>query len=281
MKICDCHNDFFGELKTEKLQKYVDECSQAGVKFLSGSYWTTKRVGDIFADITNRKTMITNPKCFVLHIEDLSFIKDQNSLQNLIDLKPFSCSLTWNFDNQFAGGSYGEKTLTKRGKKLIQKLQENSILLDLAHLNKKSFFDAANLTKYPPYISHAGFCFIHDDKRNLDKEQIKFIVENNGFMGMFFYDKLSMEKHGNLREFSVENIAQNIACFVDKFGCENIGIGSDFYGIESPPKNLNNYEQFKNLKTQLKNLGMADFEIKKIFHKNLQTYLKKTCVVIK
>lgn len=275
MKICDCHNDFFGELKKDELQNYIDTCQNAGVQFLSGSYWTTKKECEILEDIALRKAVINEPKCFALHIEDLGFIRDENELEKLIKLKPFSCSLTWNFDNKFAGGSHGEQGLTKLGENVIKKLENNHILFDLAHLNKRSFFEAQNISKNPPYISHTGFCFVCDNKRNMDKSQIDFVVKNNGFIGMFFYDKLSMAKNTDLARFSVKNIAENFARFVDSFGCENIGFGSDFFGIENPPKNLENYSQFQNLINELENLGMSGEEIDKIFYKNFQNFLSK------
>lgn len=275
MNICDCHNDFFGEQEAGDLQGYIDSCANCGVSFLSGSYWTTKKTCDMFFDIELRQKKIVDPKCFVLHIEDLGFLKDENDVERLKLLKPFSCSLTWNFDNVFAGGSYGDKNLTKKGENLIKNLQKSNILIDFAHLNKKSFFDVANKIDQPPYVSHTGFCFVSDDKRNLDEEQIEFVVKNNGFVGMFFYDKLNVKNDVGTAKFCVEHIAQNIAEFVDRFGGDNLGIGSDFFGIDRPPKNLENYGDFNNLKTELNNLGMKDFEIDKIFCKNFQTYLKK------
>lgn len=275
MKICDCHNDFFGELKKDELQNYINTCQNAGVRFLSGSFWTTKKQGDILHEIASRKDAIKHGKCFALHIEDLGFIRDEIELEKLIKINPFSCSLTWNFDNKFAGGSYGEQGLIKLGENVIKKLENNHILFDSAHLNKKSFFDAQNISKNPPYISHTGFCFVRDDKRNLDEEQIKFIVKNKGFIGLFFYDKLSMAKNADKSCFSVKNIAENYVRFVDKFGCENIGVGSDFYGIENPPKNLENYSQFQNLICELENLGMSGGEMDKIFYKNFQNFLSK------
>lgn len=275
MEICDCHNDFFGELAPNNLQPYIDQCNSCGVKFLSGAFWTTKKRGDINEEIRLRLSKISNPKCFALHIEDLGFVDCENKLKKLIDLKPFSCSLTWNFDNQFAGGSYGENGLSKEGKNLIKILEKNNIIFDRAHLNKKSFFDGNIVSHKPPYISHSGFCFVCDDKRNLDDEQIDFVVKNDGFVGMFFYDKLSMKKNQNLRDFSVENVANNLVRFIDKFGCDNIGIGSDFFGIENPPKNLENYMHFSNLISQLKMLGMNQENVEKIYYKNFQHFLLK------
>lgn len=280
MNICDCHNDFFGELDKEDLQEYVDTCANAGVSFLSGSYWTTKKDCDIFEDIRARKERIVDPKSFVLHIEDLGFLKDEQDTGMLLKIKPFSCSLTWNFDNNFAGGSYGKNNLTKNGEKLIKKLQKNNILIDLAHLNKKSFYDVANFIEKPPYISHTGFCFVRDDKRNLDDEQIRFIVENDGFLGMFFYDKLNAKTDAIKNDFSVKNIAKNIADFIECFGNNNLGIGSDFFGIENPPKNLENYKHFQNLHEELKLLGLSENDISKIFCDNFQTYLKNNHINI-
>lgn len=274
MNICDCHNDFFGEKKEADLQTYVDACAKSGVCFLSGSYWTTKKQGDIISDICARKQKISDPKCFVLHVEDLGFLKDENDIGRLIETKPFSCSLTWNFDNEFAGGSYGMQKLTKKGENLIKKLKKNNILIDFAHLSKKSFFDVAKIVEQPPYVSHTGFCFVREDKRNLDDEQIKFVVKNNGFVGMFFYDKLTTKNDIEKARYSVGNIAQNIAEFVDRFGGDNLGIGSDFFGVETKPTNLDDYDDFVNLENELKKLGMQKIDIDKIFSHNFQSFLK-------
>ena len=76
---------------------------------------------------------------FFLSVEDLGFIKTEQDLKKLIDLRPISVTLTWNEANQFAGGANSNKKLTKLGIETIKLLEEKDVLIDTAHLSRKSF----------------------------------------------------------------------------------------------------------------------------------------------
>ena len=82
-------------------------------------------------------------------IEDTSIISYED-LYKLKAIKPLYCSLTWNKENQLAGGAYSKKGITKLGYKYIDKIEEFSFV-DTAHLNKKSFYSLAKNSKKPLY----------------------------------------------------------------------------------------------------------------------------------
>ena len=72
------------------------------------------------------------------------------------------------------------------------------------------------------------------------------------------------------------DIVKNLKYFTSRWGCDNVGFGSDFYGIDVCPKGLNSYQNFDNLFCAMKDEGFSDVEIEKIFYKNFLDFLERT-----
>ena len=144
--------------------------------------------------------------------------------------------------------------------------------MDYAHLNKKSFWQACKISKQPIYVSHSGFYFDNDCERNLDDEQIKKIIQTNGFVGVYMLKENIIGDKGTFDSFAY---AKTIFNFVSIYGDKNIGLGTDFYGLNEYPDDIKNYKDLKNLKTMLKNLGLKNSSIKNIFYKNFFKFLKR------
>ena len=273
IKICDSHNDFLTELSVCDLEKYISDCKIKGVEKICVSYWSTQQK-EIETDLFQRAKILHDCGDYLLHIEDLWWVKDEEKLNFLIKLQPFSCSLTWNFDNDLAGGSKENGGLTLWGKECIKSLTKNNIVIDVAHLNRKSFWQVAKILRNHIYCSHTGFNGVVNHKRNLTDKQIDFIVRSNGYIGLFFFDQCTKSKT-NKENFCLENIVENINYFTSRWGCNNIGIGSDFYGIENKPFGLCDYEDFVNLKTALEKAGYSKNQIERIFYKNFKNFLSR------
>ena len=117
-----------------------------------------------------------------------------NLFNSLIKLKPFAVTLTWNNKNQFGGGAHSTCGLTKFGKLAIKMLEQNGILVDCAHLNRKSFWQFTRLTTKPIFVSHSNLNCICSHKRNLTNKQIEFIAKSGGYVGLTLYQKFILEK---------------------------------------------------------------------------------------
>lgn len=276
IKICDTHNDFLTELPLSEIPSYINFCKEASVENLCASYWSSKRnEKDIQSELLERNNLLkTLNKNFLLHIEDLWWVKNEEKLKFLLNLKPFSCSLTWNDENCIAGGTNSTQNLTLWGKYCLKQLVDRKIQIDLAHLNRKSFYSVARILKDNLYCSHTGFYGMKKHKRNLTDKQIDLIVKSKGFVGLFFFDKCT--KVSNSKEaFGIQDIVQNLKYFTSRWGFDNIGIGSDFYGIDNFPVNLENYERFYRLEEELQIAGFYPQQINKIFYKNFEDFLRR------
>ncbi len=270
MKITDLHNDYLTELNSKQAIKYIDN-NISYIDNLFSPIWTTKLKNPLNY-IKSKQNLIKNSNFLnKLHIciEDMYFFDD--CMQNeILNINPYYCGLCWNYENKFCGGAYSTASLSNKGKRLIKFLEDNNIQIDCAHMNEKSFYQFASVTTKPIFCSHTGFKCVVDDNRNLSDEQIKQIIKSKGIIGFYF-----VGKYISKNKISIFDIANNIENFVNLYGIEHLAIGSDFYGTNDLPHNLQNYNHFKNLEDELIKHDFTDCEIKKIFYKNANKFTKK------
>ena len=276
MRVCDAHTDFLTTIKdkTER-EQYVKSISKnAGI--ISCAIFTTNST-ICLNDVENFKLEIDNYNKkyntqFLLSIEDLGFIKSVKELNQLIKLKPFSVTLTWNFKNQFAGGANTNLGLTRFGIKAIRILEENNILIDTAHLSRKAFFQFSNITTKPIYNSHSNIDLLHKHKRNLTDKQIKKIVKSDGFLGLTIYQKFISNNR-----ITTKDVALQFQYIIKKFGSKHCGLGTDLYGIDENllPTNFKSYFDLEKLKLDLKDLGYSKQVINNLIYRNYQKLTQK------
>lgn len=162
----------------------------------------------------------------VLSIENFSFA-DENEVEKAYNDGVRIASLTWNADNEFAGGAYSEGELSEKGEKIIRAMESKGMILDLSHLNGKSTDMALNRAKKPVIATHSSSFLLCKDLRNLTDQRYLKIAENGGIVGVNFY-----------RDFVGGNkTADDIVDHIEHFYklCKNaVVFGSDFDGAEMP-----------------------------------------------
>lgn len=175
-------------------------------------------------------------------------------------------TLTWNGENEIAGGVDSEKGLTDFGKNAIKIMNSLKIACDLSHINEKGFYKAIELSDFP-LASHSNCKAICPHKRNLSLEQIRLINGKKGVIGLNFYPLF-------LGENVFESIYQNIFYLCDKGFEDIIAIGSDFDGAEMNEK-LDNISKIPSLFSFLSKRGLQKELLFKIFFKNADNFIAK------
>jgi len=250
--IFDLHNDII-------LEKNIDYIND----FIGNNKVILAICGTHIDEASALKHAKTASKISYVAFEDISCSKN---LSALIEYKPFYCSLTWNYNNEYAGGALDDGRLTNKGKYAINLFNENKIPIDLAHLNRKSFFDVIELSD-KVLCSHTCFDYINSHKRNLSDEQIKMIIAKKGIIGLTFVSEFLTDKTATYMD-----IIKHIAYFVDKFGIDSLAIGSDFFGTK-PIKKIRKYEDFSILYGELLKIGFTENDVEKIFYINANNFL--------
>ncbi len=153
-----------------------------------------------------------NKMCGLIGVEGGTAIQsDIDNVNKLYDIGVRYIGLTWNNSNVIASSAKDETEKGKKGglsefgKKVIQRMNELGMMIDVAHLGENSFWDVANLSTQPIFSSHSNAYAINPHFRNLTDEQIKAIAKSGGVVQINFYDEF-LDK--NARQNRTKNAYQ-------------------------------------------------------------------------
>ncbi len=130
---------------------------------------------------------------------------------------------------------FAKDALTDAGKAYVRRLNEMNVLVDLAHIGRKSFFDAVAVhdPKKPFVVTHTGVEGVYPHWRNLTDEQVKAVANSGGFVGIMLQESFLGRSPVTLGRF-VDHIEH-----VMKIGGEDLpALGSDYDGMITPPLSL-------------------------------------------
>lgn len=179
-------------------------------------------------------------------------------------------SLTWNGENDLASGVNFSSGLKPLGKEAVKEIEKNDIILDVSHLNEEGFKDVLNISNNPFVASHSCCYDICPHRRNLKSWQIKQIIAMGGIIGINFYPTFLGVGEGSI----FDKIRQNIELIVSLGGENNIALGSDFDGAKMS-KSLFSADDVPNLYSYLKNCGMSENFLDKVFYSNARSFLTR------
>lgn len=237
------------------------KAEKAGVKGAVFAIWTTRIKSVTAAVLSEIASRINPPFSRRFSLEDLHFLSTE----------PLSCleaipleyvGLTWNGENALAGGVGSDKGLTPLGKAVLKKIEKIGIALDTAHLNEKSFFETLENFRGRTLCSHCCLKSVFDCPRNLTDGQISAIVARGGIVGLTAERTFVSAYNRNLSGF-----LRHVDYFAEKFGCESLSIGTDFYGCR-PIDGLGSYADFSRLKEELLRRKYPERAIDGIFFEN-------------
>ena len=188
-----------------------------------------------------------------------------------------SLGLVWSRSNLFGhgvpfafpGSPDSGPGLTDTGKALVKGCNELGIMLDVAHLNEKGFWDIANISDRPIVGTHNGAHVLSQSPRNLTDKQLDAIKDSNGIVGINFHVGF-LNPDGN--SASPENtplthIANHLDYIANRIGIDKVALGSDFDGARMPG-DLVNAGGLPKLMTELKSRGYDDEALAMIGYKN-------------
>ena len=176
-------------------------------------------------------------------------------------------ALTLNNTNKIAGGVADTYSgLTEFGKSVIRRMEELGILVDVSHLNDKSFYDVASVATRPIIATHSNSRTVCSHRRNLTDDMFKIIRDSGGCAGLNLHTSfLKDDDNGN-----IDDAIKHIEYFMSLDGVDAIGMGSDFDGIPRNPEGLNGVGELYHLFERLDNIGTPKDVIEKISHANFE-----------
>ena len=209
----------------------------------------------------------------ILAIEAMGNQKDisPESVKKFADAGVRFAGLCWNNDNYLCGGiGANGKGITPLGKEILKEMEKQKIILDVSHMSDKSFEDSFENYSLPICATHSNSRTVFAHNRNLTDEQFGEIVKRGGVCAVNFYPTfLSGGKS------SIKDVISHIEHFLSLGGEDNIGIGSDFDGIETTPDGIETSEEVYKIFDALLLLNYKESVIQKIAFYNFYNFFKK------
>jgi membrane dipeptidase len=247
---------------------------------------------------------------------------DITKLEALYDKGMRYLTLTWNNSTSWATSAMDEtlnaatlkqKGLTDFGKKIVRRMNELGIIVDLSHVGEQTFYDALAITSKPVILSHSSVWNICPVFRNIKDDQIKAVAKNGGVLCINFYSgfidsnfskkmiELEGSKGRQLKDslfknydaakmnevwneyFSkeLEPLRPSLSQLVDHIdyiaklvGVDYVGIGSDFDGVSSLPKDVDDVRAYPKITAELLKRGYSPKSVKKILGGNVLRVMK-------
>ncbi|WP_293301653.1 dipeptidase [Pedobacter sp. UBA4863] len=295
------------------------------IREIDSLYALLKRHPDKIALATTaedlRKIVAQNKLAALIGVEGGHMINDDLAkLDELAKRGMIYLTLTWNNSTAWAtsavderGGKLKDRALglNEFGKKIVKRLNELGVMVDLSHVGEQTFYDAIKLSTKPVILSHSCVHAINPVPRNITDEQILAVGKNGGVISVNFYNGFVMPNHEEyfktfldkykdeyraLRtqnsatakkelmkrhsdEFakiqpSIDLLVDHIDHIVKLIGIDHVGIGADYDGATSYPKGLNNVADYPKLTEVLLKRGYTEKDIHKIYGENFLRVLK-------
>jgi len=193
------------------------------------------------------------------------------------------------------------------GKQVVRRMNELGMMVDVSHVGDKTFWDVIEVSTKPVIASHSCAYTLCPVFRNLKDDQIKAIAKNGGVIFLNFFSgfvdsnyltriqdfnkkhKTERDSLRNLKWSSYEidewmskthsaeaevlrphmnQLLDHLDYIVNLSSADHVGLGSDFDGVSSTPRPLDDVSTFPLITKALLERGYSKKDIRKILGEN-------------
>lgn len=132
---------------------------------------------------------------------------------------------TYNARNRLGDGCLerANSGLSKLGRAAITRMNELGIVIDIAHVGRRTSLDILEMSTAPVIASHGNACGVYDSRRNLTDEQIKAVAASGGIIGVCAFPGFVSAADADL-----ERVLDHVDYLAGLVGPEHVGLGLDF-----------------------------------------------------
>lgn len=242
--------------------------------------------------------------------DDVRLLRDYYALGVRYMTLTHTKNLSW-------AGSSGEKDnqgLNDLGRQVIAEMNRLGIMVDIAHVSDKTFWDALETSKAPFFSSHSSCRALSNVPRNMTDEMIQALAKKGGVVQINFGCEFLSQKSSDsspmkdpafmaraekamggvtdakerrtaMRELmaemgkktvraTIDDVVANIDHVKQIAGIDHVGLGSDFDGVGCVPEGLDDVSKWPNLTRKLLEKGYTPAEIRKVYGGNLLRVMK-------
>lgn len=179
----------------------------------------------------------------ILHIEGCEPIADDlSTLETLYAAGLRSLGPVWSRHNRFGHGvpfAYPSSPdtgpgLTDAGFELVKACDRLGIMIDLAHITEKGFWDVERTSTAPLVATHSNAHALTPISRNLTDRQLDAIRERKGIAGLNYATTMLRPDGLENADTPLSDMVRHIDYMVERMGIDCVALGSDFDGATIP-----------------------------------------------
>jgi membrane dipeptidase len=157
--------------------------------------------------------------------------------------------------------------LTPRGRELAEALEARRVLLDLAHISKRGFWDVVRShdRNLPLIVTHTGVSGVHEHWRNLDDAQLRAVADSGGTVGVMYESGFLGDSRLTGK---ASRIVDHLEHIVNTVGEDHASLGSDWDGNIITPREMPTCLELPILTQRLLERGFSPERIQKIYAGN-------------
>jgi membrane dipeptidase len=197
--------------------------------------------------------------------------------------------LCYNTQNLIGTGCYErDGGLSGYGHEVIAEMNRVGIMVDLSHVGAKTSEEAILASKKPVTYSHCLPAGLKEHPRNKSDEQLKFIADHGGFIGVTMFPPFL--RRGI--EATVEDYVEALDYVINLVGEDCVGVGTDHtqgygheffhylthdkgrhrqltkFGTIKNPEGIRTIGEMPNLTAAMKRAGWSDRRVEKVIGAN-------------
>jgi len=196
--------------------------------------------------------------------------------------------------------------LTDFGKEVVREMNRIGMIVDVSHVSDKAFYDVLAISTKPVIASHSSCRVFSDVPRNMTDDMLRALAQNGGVVGVNFgasflnqmeadrlkraiasrntldpelsgaeLDQFALKQrvasaydHPRVGQATLDDAANCIDHIAKVAGVDRVGIGSDFDGIETVSRGIEDISKLPALTSALLKRRYSEQDIQKIMGGN-------------
>ncbi len=196
--------------------------------------------------------------------------------------------------------------LTDFGREVVREMNRIGMIVDISHVSDQTFFDVLQVTSKPVIASHSSCRALADVPRNMTDDMLRALARNGGVVGINYSsgfldaefrkrseaaqpkppptppaalatdpDALAAWRYSHLfAEGSkvepppLDRLIDHLDHAIKVAGIDHVGLGSDFDGVNSLPRGMEDVSHLPRITEALLARGYTEAQIKKVLGGN-------------